>query len=38
MMPGMVDHMSGDAGALPGCKVKTLITPDHFAFQVLSCG
>ena len=26
--------MSGDAGALPECEVKTLLTPNHTAFQV----
>ena len=28
--------MSEDAGALPECKVKTLMTPDHTAFRVCS--
>ena len=32
--PGAVGHMSGDAGALPACKV---MTPDHTAFLVRSC-
>ena len=27
--PGGVGGMSGDAGALSECEVKTLITPDH---------
>ena len=31
-------HMSGDAGALPECDVKTLMTPNHTAFQVRSSG
>ena len=33
---GGVGHMAGDVGALPGCKVKTLLTPDFTAFQVAS--
>ena len=32
----MVGRMLGDAGALPECEVKTLMTPDHTAFQVRS--
>ena len=31
-----VGRKSGDVGAHPGCKVKTLMTPDHTAFQVCS--
>ena len=30
--------MSGDAGALSECEVKTLMTPDHTAFQLRSSG
>ena len=30
--------MSGDAGALPMCEVKTLMTPDHTAFQCAALG
>ena len=30
--------MSGNAGALPKCEVKTLMTPDNTAFQVRSSG
>ena len=30
--------MLGDAGALPWCKVNTLMPPDHTAYQVLSFG
>ena len=32
--PGGVSSMLGDAGAPPECKMKTLMTPDHIAFQV----
>ena len=31
-------RMSGDAGALPECEVKTLMTPDNIAVQVHSSG
>ena len=33
-----VGHMSGDAGVLPECEVKTLMTPDHTAVQVRISG
>ena len=36
--PGGVGCMSGDARALPECKLKTLIAPDRTAFQVRSSG
>ena len=36
--PRGVGHMSGDAGALPECKVKIMMTPDHSAFQVRISG
>ena len=32
--PEGVGRMSGDAGALSECDMKTLITPDHTAIQV----
>ena len=31
-MTGGAGRMSGDAGALPKCEVKTLMTPDHTTF------
>ena len=33
-----VGRMSGDAGALPECVVRALMTPDHTTFQVRSSG
>ena len=33
-----VDRMSGDAGALSECGVKTLMTPDHTAFLISNSG
>ena len=36
--PGAVGHMSGDAGALPVCTVKTLMIPVHTSCQVHSFG
>ena len=30
--------MSGNVGAHPECGAKTVMTPDHSAFQVLSFG
>ena len=38
MKPGDVGRMTGDAGELPECDMKTLITPDHMAFQVRLSG
>ena len=35
---GGAHHMSGDAGAFSECKVNTLMTPDHTAFQVHNSG
>ena len=35
--PGGVGRISGD-GSLPLCMVKTLMTPNHTAFQVRSSG
>ena len=37
-MEVVVDGHVGDAGALPKCEVKTLMTPNHTAFQVRSSG
>ena len=37
-MPWGVGSMSGNAWTLPECEVKTLMTPDHTAFQVRSPG
>ena len=34
--PGGLCRMSWDAGELPKCEVKTLMTPDHTAFHVHS--
>ena len=31
-------RMLGDVEALPDCEMKTLITPDHNAFQMRSSG
>ena len=33
-----VGSMSRDAGALPGCEVKTIMTPDHTVSQVRNSG
>ena len=36
--PGGVDHMSGDAEALPECEEGTQMTPDLTALHVRSLG
>ena len=36
--PGGVVHISEDAGALPECDVRALMTPDHTTFQVCRSG
>ena len=35
---GGVGRMSGDAGALPECEVRIMITPGHSHFRVRSSG
>ena len=36
--PRRIVCMSKDAGVLPECEVKTMMTPNHTAFQVHSSG